>query len=53
MPMPKAIRLLGVSLSSLQNEADIEPQLDLPIYITSNKRARPSPPAIAVSHRHT
>ncbi|MGM4927660.1 DNA polymerase IV [Tardiphaga sp. 619_E2_N8_5] len=31
MPMPKAVRLLGISLSSLQNEADIEPQLDLPI----------------------
>ena len=31
MPMPKAVRLLGVSLSSLQHEADIEPQLDLPI----------------------
>ena len=31
MPMPKAVRLLGISLSSLQSEADIEPQLDLPI----------------------
>jgi DNA polymerase-4 len=31
MPMPKAVRLLGVSLSSLQNADDIEPQLDLPI----------------------
>ena len=31
MPLPKPVRLLGVSLSSLQGEADAEPQLDLPI----------------------
>jgi DNA polymerase-4 len=32
MPLPKAVRLLGVSLSSLQKEDDEEtPQLDLPI----------------------
>jgi DNA polymerase IV len=31
MPLPKPIRLLGVSLSSLQTEADGEPQLVLPI----------------------
>jgi len=32
MPLPKAVRLLGVSLSSLQNEDDEEtPQLDLPM----------------------
>lgn len=31
IPVPKAVRLLGVSLSSLQGEADAEPQLDLPI----------------------
>ena len=28
MPLPKAVRLLGVSLSSLQGENDAEPQLD-------------------------
>jgi DNA polymerase-4 len=28
MPLPKAIRLLGVSLSSLQGENDKEPQLE-------------------------
>lgn len=28
MPLPKPIRLLGVSLSSLQGEDDMEPQLD-------------------------
>jgi DNA polymerase-4 len=28
MPLPKAVRLLGVSLSSLQSENDTEPQLD-------------------------
>jgi len=28
-PLPKAVRLLGVSLSSLQGEDDAEPQLDL------------------------
>ena len=27
-PLPKAVRLLGVSLSSLQGEDDTEPQLD-------------------------
>jgi DNA polymerase-4 len=31
MPFPKAVRLLGVSLSSLQGNDDTEPQLDLPI----------------------
>jgi DNA polymerase-4 len=30
-PLPKPVRLLGVSLSSLQNEVEAEPQLDLPI----------------------
>jgi DNA polymerase-4 len=29
MPLPKAVRLLGVSLSSLQDESDAEFQLDL------------------------
>ena len=28
MPLPKAVRLLGVSLSSLQGENDTDPQLD-------------------------
>ncbi|CCE09659.1 DNA polymerase IV, devoid of proofreading, damage-inducible protein P [Bradyrhizobium sp. STM 3843] len=31
MPTPKPVRLLGVSLSSLQSEAECGPQLDLPI----------------------
>lgn len=33
MPFPKAVRLLGVSLSSLQmqGKGNVEPQLDLPI----------------------
>jgi DNA polymerase-4 len=31
MPLPKSVRLLGVSLSSLQTEPEAEPQLDLPI----------------------
>jgi DNA polymerase-4 len=31
MPLPKAVRLLGVSLSSLQGKNDIEPQLDFGI----------------------
>jgi DNA polymerase IV len=31
MPLPKAVRLLGVSLSSLQGESDMEPQLDFGI----------------------
>jgi DNA polymerase-4 len=31
MPLPKSVRLLGVSLSSLQIEVEAEPQLDLPI----------------------
>jgi len=31
MPLPKPVRLLGVSLSSLQGDDDDEPQLDLPI----------------------
>jgi nucleotidyltransferase/DNA polymerase involved in DNA repair len=30
-PLPKAVRLLGVSLSSLQGEDDMEPQLDFKI----------------------
>jgi hypothetical protein len=32
---PEAVRLLSVSLSSLQNEADVDPQLDLPIQRSS------------------
>jgi DNA polymerase IV len=31
MPLPKAVRLLGVSLSSLQGENDMDPQLDFNI----------------------
>ncbi|WKA29794.1 DNA polymerase IV [Bradyrhizobium roseum] len=31
MPLPKSVRLLGISLSSLQNEESSAPQLDLPI----------------------
>ena len=31
LPMPKAVRLLGISLSSLQTERGVEPQLALPI----------------------
>jgi DNA polymerase-4 len=31
MPLPKAVRLLGVSLSSLHGEHDNEPQLDFSI----------------------
>jgi DNA polymerase-4 len=31
IPFPKAVRLLGVSLSSLQGEDDAEPQLDFGI----------------------
>jgi DNA polymerase-4 len=31
MPLPKAVRLLGVSLSALQGEDDTEPQLDFRI----------------------
>ena len=31
MPLPKAVRLLGVSLSSLQRDAEDPPQLDLSI----------------------
>jgi hypothetical protein len=31
MPMQGAVRPLGVSLSSLQNDLEAEPQLDLPI----------------------
>jgi DNA polymerase-4 len=31
MPLPKAVRLLGISLSSLQAETEGEPQLDLPM----------------------
>jgi DNA polymerase IV len=31
IPVPKPVRLLGISLSSLQIEAEFEPQLNLPI----------------------
>jgi DNA polymerase-4 len=31
MPLPKSVRRLGILLSSLQNEEDGAPQLDLPI----------------------
>jgi DNA polymerase-4 len=31
IPLPKAVRLLGVSLSSLQDADDAEPQLDFGI----------------------
>jgi DNA polymerase IV len=31
MPLPKSVRLLGVSLSSLQTEIEGKPQLNLPI----------------------
>ncbi len=31
MPLPKAVRLLGISLPSLQTASEVEPQLDLPI----------------------
>jgi DNA polymerase-4 len=31
MPLPKPVRLLGVSLSALQGDDEAEPQLDLPI----------------------
>jgi DNA polymerase-4 len=31
MPLPKPVRLLGVSLSSLQDADDAEPQLALPM----------------------
>ena len=31
MPVPKPVRLLGVSLSSLQSDDQAEPQLGLPI----------------------
>jgi DNA polymerase-4 len=31
MPVPKPVRLLGVSLSSLHDEEQAEPQLGLPI----------------------
>jgi DNA polymerase-4 len=31
LPLPKAVRLLGVSLSALQANAEVEPQLSLPI----------------------
>jgi DNA polymerase-4 len=31
MPLPKPVRLLGVSLSSLQGDDQEEPQLGLPI----------------------
>jgi DNA polymerase-4 len=31
MPLPKPVRLLGVSLSSLQGDEQAEPQLGLPI----------------------
>lgn len=31
MPLPKPVRLLGISLGFLQTTADEEPQLDLPL----------------------
>jgi DNA polymerase-4 len=31
MPVPKPVRLLGVSLSSLQGEVRAEPQFNLPL----------------------
>jgi DNA polymerase-4 len=31
MPVPRPVRLLGVSLSSLQHDEQVEPQLGLPI----------------------
>jgi len=31
MPVPKPVRLLGVSLSSLQGEVPTEPQFNLPL----------------------
>jgi DNA polymerase IV len=31
MPVPKPVRLLGVSLSSLHTDEQAEPQLDLPV----------------------
>jgi DNA polymerase IV len=31
MPLPKPVRLLGISLSSLQGDEQAEPQLGLPI----------------------
>jgi DNA polymerase-4 len=31
MPLPKPVRLLGISLSSLQGDEQTEPQLGLPI----------------------
>jgi DNA polymerase-4 len=31
IPLQKPVRLLGLSLSSLQDEDEAEPQLDLPI----------------------
>lgn len=31
MPLSKSVRLLGISLSSLQTTTETEPQLDLPI----------------------
>jgi DNA polymerase IV len=31
IPVPKPVRLLGVSLSSLETENELTPQLDLPI----------------------
>lgn len=31
MPVPKPVRLIGVSLSSLQTDTEVKPQLDLPI----------------------
>ena len=31
MPLPKPVRILGISLSSLQNEGKIEPQFGLPL----------------------
>ena len=31
MPVPKPVRLLGISLSSLQTEEQAEPQFNLPL----------------------
>jgi DNA polymerase-4 len=31
MPVPKPVRLLGVSVSSLQSEVQAEPQFNLPL----------------------
>ena len=38
MPLPKAVRLLGVSLSSLQSESDTDSQLDFGVRIEPAQR---------------